>query len=302
MSLLKIIDLLTFIDFFVYLSYDQMSGQDRHRVTIATTKKKPNEKIFTMAFAETLKELGLSPNEARIYEALLELGESSVTEIATHTNIHRRNVYDAVNRLVDKGIITPVIEGKESRYAPIEPGKFLEMIEEKRIKLEQILPEMQKLFAQKKTAEGVFVYRGIEGFKNVLRDTLKAKEFLYTIGGKSTWLDPYPYSLQYPFVESWLKETKRKNIKLKILLDATAKDHYKPGPRLGNSEFRFLPKEYSSPALIDIYNDRVNIYLGKNLNQSLEDLTIFMMISERLAQSYKQWFQFMWDRCGKKSN
>jgi len=73
-------------------------------------------------YAETFQELGLSPNEARIYEALLELGKSTVGKIATKTNIHRRNVYDAVNRLVEKGIITPVIGDKDNHYIPVDPN------------------------------------------------------------------------------------------------------------------------------------------------------------------------------------
>lgn len=247
-----------------------------------------------MAYADVLKELGLSPNEARIYEALLELGESSITEIATRTNIHRRNVYDAVNRLVDKGVITPVIGDKESRYAPVEPNKFFEMVEEKRTKLEEILPAMQKLFSEKKTTEGVFVYSGIEGLKNIQRDALGARGFIYSIGGKGFYLDPHPH--KDLMAESFLRATKKRNIRLQILLDATTKDQYKPEPRLGNSEFRFLPKEYSSPGVVDVYNDRVVISLG-NLDQPSKDFTAFMIISERLAESYKQWFQFMWDRC-----
>ena len=247
-----------------------------------------------MAYADILKDLGLSPNEARIYEALLELGESSITEIATRTNIHRRNVYDAVNRLVDKGVITPVIGDKESRYAPVEPSKFLEMVEEKRTKLEEILPAMQKLFAEKKTTEGIFIYKGIEGFKNISRDTLRAKGYLYTIGGKRMWLDPYPD--KDPMVEGFLRTAKKRNIKMQILLDATAKDQFKPESPIANSEFRFLPKEYSSPTTIDVYDDRVVIYTGE-LEKPNENMTIFLIISKALAESYKQWFQFMWDRC-----
>jgi len=83
-------------------------------------------------YAEIFQELGLSPNEARIYEALLELGRSSVAEIAVKTNIHRRNVYDAVNRLVEKGIITTVIGDKDNRYIPVDPNKLLEVVEEKK--------------------------------------------------------------------------------------------------------------------------------------------------------------------------
>lgn len=46
-------------------------------------------------YEHILEGLGLSPNEAKIYEALVERGESSISDIAVAAKIHRRNAYDA---------------------------------------------------------------------------------------------------------------------------------------------------------------------------------------------------------------
>lgn len=247
-----------------------------------------------MAYVETLQEIGLSLNEARIYEALLELGESSVSTVATRTSIHRRNVYDAVNRLVDKGLISPIISAKESRYVAVEPEKLLEIVDEKRTKLQNVLPELRKLFLEKKAKEGVFIFKGVEGFSNVARDILRVGGTIYTIGGKKVWLDPLPYN--DPKIDSWWREMKKRGMKSLSLIDATVKADYKRGPRISDVEYRFLPKEYSSPAAIDIYGDRVVIYLGA-LDTINESMVMFFIVSKALAESYKKWFQFMWDRC-----
>lgn len=248
----------------------------------------------------TLQELGLSPNEARIYEALLELGESSISNISTHTNIHRRNVYDAINRLVEKGFIVPVIDSKERRYVPVEPNKFLESIDEKRSKLQQILPNMHELFEQKRAKEGVYIYKGIEGNKNVLRDILNIGGTVYTIAGKGIWANP----LSFPLSEGFVKEAKRKKIKFNILFDAAYRNDVIKTIKETNQtdiiNYRFLPEKYSSMAAIDIYKDRVAIWTGGTLNSLDENISIFMMISQNLADSYRQWFQFMWDRCSNK--
>lgn len=245
----------------------------------------------------TLQELGLSPNEARIYEALLELGESSISNIATHTNIHRRNVYDAINRLVEKGFIVPVIDSKDRRYVPVEPNKFLEVVEDKKTRLQKILPNMQKLFEQKKNSEGIYIYKGIEGNNNVLRDILNTGETVYTIAGKGIWANP-PSS---PHSEGFVRELKRKKIKIYILFDANyKKEVIEAINATGQTDiitYRFLPEKYSSMAAVDIYKDRVAIWTGGTLKALEEDMTIFMMISQKLADSYRQWFQFMWDRC-----
>lgn len=248
----------------------------------------------------TLQELGLSPNEARIYEALLELGESSISSIATHTNIHRRNVYDAINRLAEKGFIVPVIDSKERRYVPVEPNKFLEVIEEKRSKLQQIFPNMQELFEKKRAKEGVYIYKGIEGNKNVLRDILNIGETVHTIAGKGIWANPP----SFPHSEGFVREIKRKKIKFNILFDANYKkeviETIKATDQTDIIEYRFLPEKYSSAAAVDIYKDRVAIWTGETLNALDENTTIFMTVSKKLADSYRQWFQFMWDRCSQK--
>lgn len=251
-------------------------------------------------YENTLQELGLSPNEARIYEALLELGEAGVSSISTHTNIHRRNVYDAINRLVEKGFIVPVIDSKDRRYVPVEPNKFLEVVEDKKTRLQKILPNMQKLFEQKKNSEGIYIYKGIEGNNNVLRDILNTGETVYTIGGKGIWANP-PSS---PHSEAFIKELKRKKIKIYILFDANYKkeviEAIKTTGQTDVITYRFLPEKYSSMAAVDIYKDRVAIWTGGTLNALDEDMTIFMTISQNLADSYRQWFQFMWDRCSNK--
>jgi sugar-specific transcriptional regulator TrmB len=53
-----------------------------------------------------LEEAGLTPIEVRIYLVLLEKGSIRAGEITRHTGIHRRNVYDAIERLVQKGLVS----------------------------------------------------------------------------------------------------------------------------------------------------------------------------------------------------
>ncbi|PIR75359.1 MAG: hypothetical protein COU34_03220, partial [Candidatus Magasanikbacteria bacterium CG10_big_fil_rev_8_21_14_0_10_43_9] len=47
---------------------------------------------------DILEELGLSQNEAKIYESLIEIGESTISELSNRSKIHRRNIYDSMSR------------------------------------------------------------------------------------------------------------------------------------------------------------------------------------------------------------
>ena len=53
-----------------------------------------------------LSELGLTQNEIKIYLALLDIGESLAGTIAENSGIHRRNVYDSLERLIKKGFVS----------------------------------------------------------------------------------------------------------------------------------------------------------------------------------------------------
>jgi len=244
-------------------------------------------------YAETFQELGLSPNEARIYEALLELGKSSVSEIAVKTNIHRRNVYDAVNRLVKKGIITTVIGDKDNHYIPVDPNKLLEVVEEEREKLQKIMPDLVGLFNQKKGDEGMYIFKGVEGYKNFLRDMLNVQEDVYTINAKGMLVD----SRLKPFAENFWKQAKTKNIKFRALFDEAAKEQVAELMKKGTFQYRIMPKQYSSTMTMDIYGDRVVTVVGEKPGEIAENVTIFMSVSSELADSYRQLFQFIWDHC-----
>jgi sugar-specific transcriptional regulator TrmB len=140
-------------------------------------------------YEELLREIGLSPNEARVYESLLHTGEASVQTIALKSKVHRRNVYDSLSKLMEKGLASEVFIKGEKNFKAINPRRLLELIKEKEEKINKFLPEMQKKYEAVEEKEEAYLYKGIEGFKNYLQDILKTKETVYFIGAKAFWLD-----------------------------------------------------------------------------------------------------------------
>ncbi|MDD5031918.1 MAG: helix-turn-helix domain-containing protein [Patescibacteria group bacterium] len=244
-------------------------------------------------FAETLQELGLSPNEAKIYEALLGLNQAGVGEISSKAEIHRRNVYDAINRLIDKGLIFPILSKGENIYSPVDPGKLLELVKEKETSLNKILPDLKKLYENKAGTQEAYIYRGVEGFKNYLRDILRVGEDVYMIGAKLGWFDPRLKN----FIDSFLKEAKRKKIKFFHIFDAEVKEKGRETLPLLGTDYKFLPPEFSTNSAIDIFGDYVVTFTGLKLYKIDEEVTLFVMKDGKLAESYRIWFKFMYDMC-----
>lgn len=242
-------------------------------------------------YQEILHTLGLSPNEAKIYESLVEKGESNISHIATHANIHRRNAYDAISRLVEKGLCFEIFSSKETKYNAVDPDKLLELVAEKERSLRSVLPELKKKFSQRHAPEEAYIYKGLEGQKNIFRDVLRVGQDTYFIGAKGGWYDPRLETSRKAF----FAETKRKKIKFIQLFDAEIKKE-KDFPKYfeGILEYRYLPKEYSTPSAIHIFGDYVVTYTGMSIKKLADDVVFFVIHSKELAESYRKWFWFMW--------
>jgi len=242
-------------------------------------------------YLDALTELGLSKNEAQIYESLVKNGGSSVSFISKDTNIHRRNIYDTLNHLINKGLVFEKLSGKENKYHAVEPVKLRERIKEKEIILDKVLPSLERLYKSSPTKEAVYIYKGIEGWKNYLGDVLEVGEDVYTIGGKGSWGD----EKIDPFFETFLKEAKKKNINFHILFDGDKEDIPKKVLDLSVGKQKFLPKKYSNSSIIDIFGDRV-VTISNTENRKIDNnATLTVIINKDVADSYRTWFQMIWD-------
>lgn len=241
-------------------------------------------------YEELLREIGLSLNESKVYEALLHLGEASVQDISLKAKVHRRNVYDSLAKLTEKGLATEIFVKGEKHFKAMHPQHLLSLIREKESNFLAKLPEMQGKYEAVEPEEEAYLYKGIEGVKNYLRDILKAKEDVYFIGAKAMWLDP---RLKH-FLPHFQKERERLGIKFHHIFDYEVKEMPEILKLVGKP-YKFFPKNYSSPTMVDIFGDRVVTFVGVKPGELAEEPTQFVMKSRRLADGYRQFWQFMWD-------
>ena len=236
------------------------------------------------------EELGLSPNEAQIYDALLTYGGSGVTTISLRSGVHRSNSYDTLHRLIEKGLVYEVFGQRETVYEPVDPEKFMEFLDEKREMLESEMPALLTQFQEKKVEERAYVYKGVQGVKNYLRDALKMGEDIYSLGAKGAWFDPRMSS----FLDWFVKEAKKKKINYHHIFDHEVREKLPQVPKTVGMPYRYLPKNFSTNSTIDIFADRIVTFTGLGLGKLDDDVTIFVVVSPRLAESYRSWWQYIW--------
>jgi sugar-specific transcriptional regulator TrmB len=208
-----------------------------------------NCKAFHKAamYTHIFQQLGLPKNESKIYETLLKEGELSVGNISLKSKVHRRNVYDSIGRLIEKGLVFEIIQSRENRYQAVEPAKLMELVQEKQQLLESILPGLETLYRSKSIDQGVYIYRGVEGWKNYMRDILRIKQYFYCIGAKGVWMDQ---RLQH-FFPSFIKEAHKAKINYYHLFDYEVKSSIHDITKNVGKNFKFLPEGYSVLPLLE---------------------------------------------------
>ncbi|MFH0701365.1 MAG: helix-turn-helix domain-containing protein [Candidatus Woesearchaeota archaeon] len=130
-----------------------------------------------------LENLGLSQGEIKVYLTLLETGSTKVGTIIEKSGMASSAVHNSVNSLIDKGLITYIKKGKIKHYQAVPPKLLLEFVEDKKRKIQEILPELelkQKLAEERQEAE---IFEGTKGVITMLNllieDAKKGEEYLF---------------------------------------------------------------------------------------------------------------------------
>lgn len=240
-------------------------------------------------YIEALESLGFSLNEAKIYRVLLELKRASIGDISTHAEIHRRNTYDAIQRLVYKGLAYQVLPKKTLTFAPVNPTKIKELLKEKTEMVNEAIPGLIKKYNQKLVEQSVYVYKGIGGFKNYIALELSVGKDIYGLGSKGSWFDPRLTS----YALKSAKKYAEKGIKSHIIYDYDMSKHQDVLGAIGG-DYKFFPKEHSTESSIDIFGDYVAIYSGMGIKKLSDEVTFFVLKDKTLAQDFMKWWQLMW--------
>jgi sugar-specific transcriptional regulator TrmB len=123
-----------------------------------------------------LEKIGLGPKETAIYLTLLRLGQTNIKRISQKSGIKRTTVYDAIEKLKEKGLVGTTSSGKRILYFAQDPRVLEDFLEQKNFALKKIMPKLLSIinFSDKKPK--IQFYEGANSIKEVYLDTLKYKK------------------------------------------------------------------------------------------------------------------------------
>lgn len=146
-----------------------------------------------------LQKFGLEEKEAKVYLAALEMGEGAVGRLSTKSGIKRTTLYDVIESLKRKGLVSMVRRGKKTVYMAEDPRVLGEILEEKKQTLEKVMPELLSIANFLDNKPKIRYFEGDEGIKEVYKDTLRYpdQEMLAWVSDEAWEFDDQRFLFEY---------------------------------------------------------------------------------------------------------
>lgn len=120
-------------------------------------------------YEEQLQRLGLTSGEARVYIALIELGSSTVGPLVKKSKVAYSKIYDVLDRLIEKGLISYTIKEKTKYFQALKPTRLQEYVQKKEAELQQIKEQLSdmipllKNLSHRENEHEVEIFMGYKG-------------------------------------------------------------------------------------------------------------------------------------------
>lgn len=235
---------------------------------------------------EELKEFGLTENEIKIYLTLLKLGTSNPAELAEKTGFSRPYIYDALERLLEKGIVSSVLKNNKKHYTATDPKRLEELAKNRLENIQKIIPKLEDLQKISKEEIKVELHKGRYVYKTLIKDnllTLKRNEEILIFGiDDETLIRLDKHYLIH--LKQYFAKLKRLNIKEKVIV----KKHGKVLKEAKTTTYRFLPDSIFGNVSFEVYGNKVAIFLWGLPNY------LILIENKEIADSYRNQFKILW--------
>lgn len=223
-----------------------------------------------------LRDAGLTENEGAVYTALVELGPTLAGKISRKTGLHRRTIYDVVETLIQKGLVSYILENNRRVFNAVDPEHILGLMEEKKQSLGPLINSLRQKFNHSKGKEQTNFYKGKNGLKMVFESQLSHPEILI-LGATKAAYEAMPYYFK------WFNERrKEKKVKIKVI---TSDRSIRPKIL---AETKYLPAKYADHMVINVYGDSVAMILWSKKPFAL------VVQQEEFASGYRKYFELLW--------
>ncbi|HDQ23137.1 MAG TPA: hypothetical protein ENN28_04200 [Candidatus Uhrbacteria bacterium] len=246
-----------------------------------------------MSLVKQLVNLGLNEKEAKIYVALLELGEATAQQLSVKSELNRATTYVVLENLTKRGLIMSLFKKKKTHFAIENPESFLNFFEAEKQRLERkidlakgLMEELQNLGKLTTERTKVKFFEGKQGLALIHKDVLKSKAKNYdNIFNINLALELFPLKPD----DHRQKIFNKKKVNCRSIVVYNPKEPMPRFPVLQGEERKYLPADK-----FPFYADMV-FYKNKAAMISLKDNLMGVVIdNEVIVNGLKFLFELAW--------
>ena len=236
---------------------------------------------------EIFRDLGFSEREIKVYLALLELGATTVGPIAAKTRLQHSKVYQTLEKLIDRGLVSFIIKSKTKYFQAQNPKQILNIIKEKEKRFSEILPKLKEKQANSKEKQIATVYEGYKAIKSMfdlILEDLNSKSYYYMFAFKDDYLTS---KLASRFLRNIHMQLSEKKVDDRLIANISIKKEFEKNySDIKGIKYKFT--NFNLPLGLMIIDDRVINWIWGERPTAVE------IVSKQIAQQYKEFFLEIW--------
>lgn len=245
-------------------------------------------------YIRLLEKAGLTKGEVRVYAALLELGDSTVGSVVDKSGVTKSIIYQILERLIQKGLVSYIIKDKTKHYQASSPYRIVEFLEKQEKELSNTKESIEKAIpklAETLNSQNLSQATIYEGFKGIM--TVHDKRFEKLSKGEEYYFLGLPAEQPEYYHAYWQKDhaiRAKKGIKCKLLYNHAVKNEVLTNRnKFSLCDARRLSLSLDTPAWFLIYKEVTVIGLPL-----AEKPLAFEIVNKEVADSFRTYFDWFW--------
>lgn len=240
-----------------------------------------------MHIQKVIEQFGYRPQEVKIYLALLNLGDSTIAEIAKKSKLPRTTCYPILEKLSRDGLAYFFIKRRRRYWLAENPEKLLISLKEKEVALKMIIPELQALRHETGVKPTIRFYDGEDGMKLILNDILEEKRELRSLTSMEDAM-----ILVGEYFKDFIENRYKNNLRVKFLTNRSPQTlalKKRDGKELRTT--CFLPENFKLKNANFIYGNKVAVF---SLNKKHP---VGIIIEDKdVAETQAMLFDTIWEK------
>ena len=220
---------------------------------------------------------GLTDPEKKMYLELLKLKMATARELSKATGSHRTNIYDVMEKLKEKGLVSFHKQDNVTWFHVTNPKNLYNYLEESKKVIDKVLPKLQDLYSQKYSETSVEVFKGKQGVISAYNDILYEKKEICAFSISRMMKEKLPI-----YREQFVKSIIRLKIPYRLIYTRRVSSLPKP------IKMKFTKEEFISPIEVQIYGDKVLQVIWE------PDMMAILIKNKNLADMYRKQFELLW--------